>query len=146
VTRGFRRSFLVAALLALLTVAPGVAVRRRVLFSSRSRTLVPVAAVGVACGVIAAELVAGAASFGEHPRLLPPCAARVEAAGESRKQQEIFKAVDVLACPLHESREQLVADVAKSGRREIASLLRGGSLNALGTLSALLKNLLGSGG
>jgi hypothetical protein len=98
VTRAFRRSFLVAAFFALLAAV--VLVGRRVRAAG--------AAVLVGAALVGAELAAGAASYGARPRLLPACADRPSERG-------LLKAVDFLACRLHKSREQFVADAAGAG-------------------------------
>ena len=147
VTRAFRRTFLVAALLGLLAVAPGIALRRLNLFPQRSRLLLPGLAALVVAGLATAEIATGAASFGERPRLLPPCAERPPPSGaDGKTQQVVLKAIDVIACQLHESREALIANLAKSGRGEakIVAELAGGSLGNLGGLAGLLKDLVGA--
>jgi MFS family permease len=101
VTRGFRRSFLLAAALAL---ASGVALVRVRVRHARALALAAV----LAAALPAAELARGAASAGEHPRLLPPCAPRPGARLSS-------KSLDALACRLHLGREQLVETLGRGG-------------------------------
>jgi hypothetical protein len=98
VTRGFRSSFLVAAVFAL-----GAAV----LLVRRLR----VQAVAVLVGVVllATELASGALTYGTRPKLLPPCANR------DTPQTVVLETLDAIACRVHKSREQLVADVARAG-------------------------------
>jgi hypothetical protein len=98
VMRGFRRSFLLAALFAL--VAAVFLVGRRV------QTAAAAALVGVA--LVGAEFASGAASYGAKPNLLPACADRPSESG-------LLKAVDFIACRFHKSREQFVADAAGAG-------------------------------
>jgi MFS family permease len=98
VTRGFRRSFLVAALFALLAAV--------LLVSRRMRAAAAAALVGFA--LVGAELASGAYSYGARPKLLPACADRPSESG-------LLKAVDFLACRLHKSREQFVSDAAGAG-------------------------------
>jgi MFS family permease len=96
ITRAFRRSFLVAAAFALLAAA---------LLTRVARATLAAAAVGAA--LVGAEFAAGASTYGARPKLLPACAGRDESAG--------LKALDFVACRLHKSREQFVADAAAAG-------------------------------
>src|SRR5204863_10218297 len=96
VTRGFRYSFLGAALFA-LAAAPLTVRRLRA----------EAAAVLVGVALLAAELAGGALAYGARPKLLPPCADRQEGVA--------LQALDFLACRLHKSREQFVADAAGAG-------------------------------
>ena len=96
ITRAFRRSFLIAALFALLAAAAMV---RTV------RATIAAALAGIA--LVGAEFVGGASSYGARPKLLPACAGRQEGAA--------LAALDFLACRLHKSREQFVADAADAG-------------------------------
>jgi hypothetical protein len=98
VTRAFRGSFLVAALFALLAA---------VVLAGR-RVGPPAVAALVAAALIGAEFAAGASSYGTRPKLLPACADRPSESG-------LLKVVDFLACRLHKSREQFVADAASAG-------------------------------
>jgi hypothetical protein len=66
------------------------------------------AAVAVGAALVGTELASGAASYGARPKLLPACADRPSESG-------LLKAVDFLACRLHKSREQFVADAAGAG-------------------------------
>ena len=95
-TRGFRGSFLVAALFAVVAAA---------LTMRRLRAQAAAVLVGVA--LLAAELASGALAYGTRPKLLPPCADRQEGVA--------LQALDFLACRLHKSREQFVADAAGAG-------------------------------
>jgi hypothetical protein len=97
ITRAFRRSFLVAALFAVLAA---LAVTGRRLRPTAAAALVGAALVG-------AEFAGGAAGYGTKPKLLPPCA--------SRDEPTALKALDFLACRFHKSREQFVADAAAAG-------------------------------
>jgi hypothetical protein len=100
ITRAFRRSFLIAALFAVLA-ALTMAVSTR-------RLRLPAAAVLVGVALVGVELASGATTYGTRPKLYPPCA--------ERPSQGIgLAALDFLACRLHKSREQLVADVASAG-------------------------------
>jgi predicted MFS family arabinose efflux permease len=113
VTRGFRRSFLLAAAFALLAAAPSV--RRR---------SVRAAAVAVALGValVSAELASGALAYGARPKLLPPCAERPASVGGV--QGAALDVLDFVACRLHERREQLVADIAEKGASTVGWFAR----------------------
>jgi hypothetical protein len=100
ITRAFRRSFLIAALfavLAALTVA-----------ASARRLRLPAAAVLVGVALVGAEFAAGAATYGTKPKLYPPCADRPS-------EGAVLTTLDFVACRLHKSREQLIADVADAG-------------------------------
>jgi phage-related tail protein len=96
VTRGFRGSFLVAAVFALGAAVLGV---RRV------RAQAAAALVGVV--LLATELASGALTYGTRPKLLPPCA--------DRQETLVLEALDKIACRFHKSREQFVADAAGAG-------------------------------
>jgi predicted MFS family arabinose efflux permease len=107
ITRAFRRSFLIAALFALLA-ALTVAVSARRLRLSAAAVLVGIVLVGT-------ELASGAATYGTRPKLYAPCA--------ERPSQGIgLAALDFVACRLHKSREQLVADVASAGGSALDTL------------------------
>jgi len=100
ITRAFRRSFLIAAgfaILAALTVA-----------ASARRLRLPAAAVLVGVALVGAEFAAGAATYGTKPKLYPPCA-------ERPSEGPVLTTLDFVACRLHKSREQLVADIASAG-------------------------------
>jgi MFS family permease len=98
VTRGFRGAFLVAAAFALLAAA--------MLVGRGVRTAAAAALVGLA--LVGAELAAGGTSYGTQPKLYRACADRPSEAA-------LLKVVDFLACRLHKSREQFVADAAGAG-------------------------------
>jgi hypothetical protein len=98
VTRGFRQSFLIAALIALLAAVP--------LLTRSLRA--PTAAALVGLTLVGVELASGATSYGTRPKLLAACADRPSEGG-------LLKVVDFLACRLHKSREQFVADAAGAG-------------------------------
>jgi predicted MFS family arabinose efflux permease len=117
VTRGFRRSFVLAALFALLAAA-SIALASRIRADLRRALRAPAAALLIATALVAAELAGGALAYGARPRLLPPCAHRqaLETHGADAEAQRIVLAgLDQIACRLHESREQLVADLARRG-------------------------------
>ena len=98
VTRSFRGSFLVAAAFALCAAV--LAVRR-----FRAPTVAALAGVVL----LATELASGALTYGTRPKLLPPCAHR------DTPQSVVLETLDAIACRVHKSREQLVADVARAG-------------------------------
>ena len=109
ITRAFRRSFLIAALFALLAALT--------LAVSTRRLRLPAAAVLVAVALVGAEFAAGAASYGTRPKLYPPCAERAsDGAG--------LAALDFVACRFHKSREQFVADAAAAGVDAVDFLTR----------------------
>ena len=104
VSRGFRRSYLVAALFALLALVP-LAIARR---PAALRT--PAVAFAVVAALLLAELAAGAAAFGARPALVAPCGER-----SPPPSGPVLVGLDAVACGLHTSREQLVADAARRG-------------------------------
>jgi MFS family permease len=117
ITRGFRRSYLVAALLGLLALAP-LGLLRRGDTPRRSPRAAAVVALAVAASLVGAELAGGARAFGARPRLQPPCAARStspQAGTDGQVQQLALAGLDLLACHLHRSREQLLLDTATWG-------------------------------
>ena len=119
ITRAFRNSFLISALFALAAAVP---------FAFRARPArAPVVALAVGLALVGAELASGALTYGARPELLPACADRPS-------ESELLKALDFVACRVHKSREQFVADVAEAGVsavdflkqiERIASLLTG---------------------
>jgi MFS family permease len=98
VTRGFRRSFLLAALFALVAAV--------FLVGRRLQTAAAAVLVGVA--LVGAEFASGASSYGTRPKLYVACADRPAKSG-------LLTAVDFIACRFHKSREQFVADAAGAG-------------------------------
>jgi MFS family permease len=124
VSRGFRRSYLVAALFALLAVVPLAIVRRPQAFRR------PAIALALVAGLILAELAAGAAAFGARPALVAPCAER-----SPPPNGAVLKSLDVVACGLHTTREQLVADAARKGMSAVDLALQvernGGAITGL---------------
>jgi predicted MFS family arabinose efflux permease len=108
VTRGFRRAFLLAALLALPVLAAVARVRR-------ARPLVPAALAGAA--LLAAELGAGGLAYGAVPDR-DACRAPPRVSGEGldpAAQRLVLRGLDTAACHLGKSREDLVLDVAQKG-------------------------------
>ncbi len=106
-TRGFRRSFLVAAVLALLAAC--LCLHRG---ASRGSRRLPAIAAGVAAVLLAAEFASGAAEFGTRPALAKPCAGRSPTAA-GRSQRALLASLAFLACHLHETPEHLVANTAR---------------------------------
>ena len=109
ITRGFRRSYLVAALLGLLTLVP-----LTLLGNGEARRRAPPAAavaLAVAIALVGAELARGAQAYGAEPKIELPCAKRATPQ-TSAGQQLALKGLDFLACRLHKSREQLLLDTA----------------------------------
>ena len=114
ITRGFRRSYLVAALLGLLVLAP-LALLRSADTPRRSPRAAAAVALAVAAALVGAELAGGAQAFGARPRLQPPCAARStsqQTGTDGRAQQLALTGLDLIACQFHKSREQLLLDSA----------------------------------
>jgi len=112
ITRGFRRSYLLAGLLGLLALVPLAVLGGG---SPRRRPGAAVVALAVAAALVGAELASGARAFGARPRLEPPCASRPSGTG-SEAQQLTLEGLDVVACRFHKSREQLLLDVADWAR------------------------------
>jgi len=112
VTRGFRRSYLLAGLLGLLALVPLAVLRGG---APRRRPGAAVVALAVAAALVGAELAAGAQAFGARPRLEPPCASRPSGT-DSEAQQLALEGLDAVACRFHKSREQLLLDVADWAR------------------------------
>lgn len=100
ITRAFRRSFLVAALFALVAALP--------LLTRRARMAV-VAATVAGAALIGAELVGGARDYGTRPKLVPACVDR------RTQQAPVLLALDLISCRFHENREQFVARLAEAG-------------------------------
>ena len=117
ITRGFRRSYLLAALLALLALAP-LALLRPADTPWRSPRAAAAVALAVAATLIGAELAGGAQAFGAQPHLQPPCTPRStsqHAGTDGQAQQLALAGLDLIACQLHKSREQLLLDTATWG-------------------------------
>jgi len=145
VTRAFRWSFLLAALLGFLAVVPFLGLRRIRASAGTGRAL-PAVALAVIATLSLSEIASGATSFGENPRLLPPCARRPPPpAVDGRAQQVFLSGLDAVACRLHETREALVLHVAMEGRTGVRALTRlvGGTAKA-GHLGSFLFNLIKS--
>ena len=106
VALGFRRSFALAALFALLAAVP-VAVVAGARAGPRPALA---AAVVVAVALVGAELASGALAFGTRPRLLPACAER-----SPPPQGAGLRGLDAVACGVGTSREELVAGAARNG-------------------------------
>jgi MFS family permease len=111
VTRGFRTSFLIAALLAFLALLP-------LAFAVRVTARAPAFAAAVAAALVGAELARGALTYGERPRVLPACAKRPSFPGngvDPEAQRLVLRSLDFVACRVHKTREQLVVDLAGAG-------------------------------
>ncbi|MGZ6690032.1 MAG: MFS transporter [Solirubrobacteraceae bacterium] len=118
ITRGFRRSYLLAALLALLALAPLALLRHG--DTPRRSPRAAAVALAVAAALVGAELAGGAQAFGARPRLQPPCATRSssrQAGTDGQAQQLALAGLDLIACQLHKSREQLLLDTANWGHK-----------------------------
>jgi predicted MFS family arabinose efflux permease len=116
ITRGFRRSYLLASLLGLLALVPLALLRGGDV--SRRSLRAAVVALAVASALIGAELGRGAQEFGARPRLEPACAssrAAPTAGADGKVQQLALEGLDLVACRLHTSREQLLLDAAAWG-------------------------------
>jgi MFS family permease len=113
ITRGFRRSYLLAALLGLLALVPSALLRRSDV--SRWMPRAALVAVALAAALPGAELARGAQAFGARPRLQPPCAtgSTAQPSGvDAQVQQLALDGLDLIACRFHENREQLLLGVA----------------------------------
>jgi len=114
ITRGFRRSYLLAALLGLLALVP-LAVLRRGGDAPRRLPRAAVIALAVATALIGAELARGAQAFGAQPRLQPACAppsAPSQSGTDAQIQRLALEGLDQIACRFHENREQLLLGTA----------------------------------
>jgi MFS family permease len=112
ITRGFRRTFLLAAILALLTWLPV-----RSLLSDRRRSrgrprAATAAAAAAALALVGSEVAQGALSYGTTPAASKPCAARSLPKSAGAAERTFVGGLDAIACRLHTGREQLIADVA----------------------------------
>lgn len=113
ITRGFRRSYLLAALLGLLALVPLAALRRG--DAPRRSPRAALIAVAVATALIGAELARGAQAFGAQPRLQPACAsrsARTASSTDAQIQGLALRGLDLVACRFDKNREQLLLDTA----------------------------------
>jgi hypothetical protein len=113
ITRGFRRSYLLAALLGLLALVPLAVLRRD--DAPRRLPRAAVIALAVATALIGAELARGAQAFGAQPRLQPPCAptsAPSQSGADAQIQRLALEGLDQIACRFHENREQLLLGTA----------------------------------
>ena len=142
-TRGFRRAFLLAALLALFAWLPVQLARQEPALGRRRSLALPAAAGVVALALVGSELAQGALGYGHRPALSKPCSARPLPAAAGTSERTLISGLDLLACRLHVGREQLIAKVAGTS---LANKLAGYVQRAagipgwlLGLLSALLK-------
>lgn len=113
ITRGFRRSYLLAALLGLLALVPLAALRNR--DAPRRSPHAVAIAVAVATALVGAELARGAQAFGAQPRLQPACAsspAALRSGVDAQVQRLALMGLDLVACRYHENREQLLLNTA----------------------------------
>jgi hypothetical protein len=103
------------------------------------------AAVATAAALVVAELATGGLDYGgEHVR--DPCKPRAPLAGsgvDSTAQRFVLRGLDVAACHLGESREQLVLDLARSGvdAAALAERLQRGVGGALDWIAAALRKV-----
>jgi MFS family permease len=112
-TRGFRRSYLLAALLGLLALVPLAALRgdRSSLRPQRAALI----ALAAAIALVGAELARGAEAYGAQPRLQPGCTASAiapTAGADGHAQWLALEGLDFVACRLHTNREQLLLNTA----------------------------------
>jgi hypothetical protein len=111
ITRGFRRSFLLAAIIALLSWLPVQIVlsdgRRR-----RGQARPAAAAAVAALTLVGSELARGALSYGSKPAISKPCETRPLPASSGTAERTVIRGLDSIACRLHKGREQLIADAA----------------------------------
>ena len=123
-TRGFRRSYFLAALLGLLALVP-LALRgsRPPLRSPRAALI----ALAVATSLVGAELARGAEAYGAQPRIQPACAASATAptpGADGQAQRLALEGLDFVACRLHTNDEQLLLNTAtwaNNARTEITT-------------------------
>ena len=143
VTRGFRSSFLVAAILALAALVP----LAFALPGWRPRRA-PALALAVAAALIGAEVARGALDYGARPRVYPPCAKRQSFPGsgaDPTAQRLVLEGLDLVSCRVGKSRERLVVDLAGAGvdAANLADRLEGYA-KRLSRLPDWLRRLLGS--
>jgi MFS family permease len=141
VTRGFRTSFLVAALLALAALVPVV------LAAAAPARRVAALAVAACVALLGAEFARGALDYGARPRILPACAVRASFPGsgaDPAAQRLVLHGLDLVACRVGKSRERLVVDLAGAGvdAADFADRLDAYA-KRLVTLPSWLRNLLG---
>jgi predicted MFS family arabinose efflux permease len=113
ITRGFRRSYLLAALLGLLALVPLAVLRRGE--SPRRSPHAAVIALAVATALIGAELARGAQAFGARPRLQPACASTPAPTGsgtDAQIQDLALRGLNLVACRFLQSPEQLLLGTA----------------------------------
>jgi MFS family permease len=111
ITRGFRRSYLLAALLGLVALVPLAVVRCS--SAPRRSPRAAVIALAIATALIGAELARGAQAYGAQPRLQPACASSPAAptsGADGQAQQLALEGLNLVACRLHTNREQLLLD------------------------------------
>jgi hypothetical protein len=140
IARAFRRSFVAAAIFALLAAIP-LALRPGT--TSRLAALAPIAAAALGAVVLlGAELGDGARAYGARPKLLRPCQHR-PAPPTGETQKIVLAGLDLLACRLHETREKLVADTAARG---VGAAELAGRVEKLAKLLSKLPFISGIGG
>jgi MFS family permease len=113
ITRGFRRSYLLAALLGLLALIPLAVLRGG--GAPRRSPRAALIAFAAATALVGAELARGAQAFGAQPRLEPPCASSAAAPTpgvDGQAQRLALDGLDLIACRLHTNREQLLLNTA----------------------------------
>lgn len=112
--------------LGLLALAPLALLRRSdAVAPGRPRRAAAAVALAVAAALVGAELAGGAQAFGARPRLLPPCATRStsqQTGTDGQAQQLALAGLDLIACRLHKSREQLLVDVGTWGYKARAGI------------------------
>jgi hypothetical protein len=116
ITRGFRRSYLLAALLGLLALVPLAVLRGN--GAPRRSPRAAVIALAVAAALVGAELARGAQAFGAQPRLRSACVSSPAAptsGADGQAQRLALEGLDQVACRFHENREQLLLDTATWG-------------------------------
>jgi MFS family permease len=113
ITRGFKRSYLLAAILGLLALVPLATVPRT--DTRRRSPRAAVVALAVATTLIGAEMARGAQAFGARPQLQRPCvssSAPAASGTDAQIQRFALKGLDQVACQFHENREQLLLNTA----------------------------------
>jgi MFS family permease len=123
-TRGFRRSYLLAALLGLLVLVPLTLRGNRPTLRSPRAALI---ALAIATALVGAELARGAEAYGAQPPIQPACNASAAAptpGADGQAQRLALQGLNFIACGLHTNDEQLLLNTAtwaNNARTQISS-------------------------
>jgi len=144
-TRGFRSSFVIAALFAVVAAAAAALVIRTGSFSHNSNAVTAAfVIIGLVGGLLVAELGAGARDFG-RPTFVDPCTAPADPFPQGHGfdgtlQRIALSAIDGAACKLGTSREDLILSLDPHGdfgpevtwtRATLEDALRAGLVRAI---------------